>query len=73
VKNAVNQVIGKFGKVDILVNSAGGGLPRKKSPEGQNAPLPGIADMSDDVWHRGIAFNLSGAVTGGLPITPDPV
>lgn len=61
VKETVNQVIGKFGKVDILVNSAGGGLPRKKSPEGQNAPLPGIAEMSDDVWHRGIALNLSGA------------
>ena len=61
VKETVNRVIGKFGKIDILVNSAGGGLPRKKSAEGLNAPLPGIADMSDEVWNKGIALNLSGA------------
>ncbi|MBN2186481.1 MAG: SDR family oxidoreductase [Dehalococcoidia bacterium] len=49
VHNMVDKVISKFGKVDILVNSAGIG------------PSPNsIADIPEDEWDKVLAVNLKG-------------
>ena len=58
VKDTVKKVISKFGKVDILVNSAGGGSPRRAGAE--PPPMPSITNISDEDWNRGLAINLSG-------------
>jgi NAD(P)-dependent dehydrogenase (short-subunit alcohol dehydrogenase family) len=47
VKAAVAAVVAKFGKVDILINNAGGA--------GQSFP---IEDMPEEVWDRTFALNL---------------
>jgi len=62
VKDTVKKVIKKFGKVDILVNSAGGGSPRKTGgePHKTPSPAPGITNISDEDWNRGVGLNLSG-------------
>jgi NAD(P)-dependent dehydrogenase (short-subunit alcohol dehydrogenase family) len=62
VKDTVKKVISKFGKVDILVNSAGGGTPRKAGGEAPKTPrpAPSITNISDEDWHRGLGLNLSG-------------
>jgi len=62
VKDTVNKVISKFGKVDILVNSAGGG---SASSAGSNAPAkppkaPGITNITDEEWDKSLAINLTG-------------
>lgn len=49
VQDMVDQVISKFGKVDILVNDAGIG-PMPKS----------ITDVSEEEWDRALAINLKG-------------
>ena len=55
VHGTVNQVINKFGKVDILVNTAGG-TGEVKSPD-----LLGIANITEEEWDRVVAVNLKGA------------
>jgi len=62
VKDTVKKVINKFGKVDILVNSAGGGSPRKAGgdPQKTPSPAPSITNISDEDWNRGLGLNLSG-------------
>jgi len=52
VKNLINSAVKKFGKLDIIVNNAGVGLVGK------------IATMSDEIWDKVIAINLSGVFYG---------
>ena len=47
VKAAVQTVVAKYGKVDILINNAGGA--------GQSAP---IESMTEEIWDRAFALNL---------------
>lgn len=47
VRDMVDKVISKFGKVDILVNNAGA-LP----------PSPPVEDMSEEEWDKVLALNL---------------
>jgi NAD(P)-dependent dehydrogenase (short-subunit alcohol dehydrogenase family) len=49
VQEMVNQVIGKYGKIDILVNVAGAPSPARA-----------VADCSEEEWHRTININLTG-------------
>jgi NAD(P)-dependent dehydrogenase (short-subunit alcohol dehydrogenase family) len=62
VKETVKKVISKFGKIDILVNSAGGGSPRRAGIDPSKTPFqpPGITNISDEDWSRGLGLNLSG-------------
>ena len=49
VEEMVDQVIGKFGKVDILINNAGvAGLPKS------------ITETTEEEWDRVLAINLKG-------------
>ena len=48
VDNVVKQTVDKFGRVDIMVNNAGGALHIKKAE-----------DLSLDEWNAGIALNLT--------------
>ena len=52
VKGLIDFAIEKFGRIDIMVNNAGIG------------PTGDITDMSDDVWNKVIAINLSGVFYG---------
>jgi NAD(P)-dependent dehydrogenase (short-subunit alcohol dehydrogenase family) len=60
VHDTVDQVVRKFGRIDILINCAGGtsgGLVPSKEP-----PKPrGIANISEAEWDRVLAVNLKGA------------
>jgi NAD(P)-dependent dehydrogenase (short-subunit alcohol dehydrogenase family) len=47
VRDTVDKVISKFGKIDILVNNAGA-LP----------PTPPIEDLSEEEWDKVLALNL---------------
>ena len=49
VKEMVDQVIGKFGKVDILINNAGtAGLPKS------------VTDITEEEWDKVLGINLKG-------------
>ena len=50
VDSAVAAVVGRFGKLDVLVNVAGGALPHPRLAEG----------MSDKDWNADLDLNLSG-------------
>jgi NAD(P)-dependent dehydrogenase (short-subunit alcohol dehydrogenase family) len=60
VHDTVDQVVRKFGKVDILINCAGGtsgGL----APSTEPPKPPGIANISEEEWDKVLAINLKGA------------
>jgi len=51
VQAMVDRTIERFGKIDILVHCAGGGVPRKD-----------VVDLTDDDWHEAIGVNLDGTL-----------
>jgi len=51
VQSMVDRTIARFGKIDILVHTAGGALGRKD-----------VVDLSDDEWHTVIRVNLDGTM-----------
>jgi NAD(P)-dependent dehydrogenase (short-subunit alcohol dehydrogenase family) len=60
VHDTVDQVVRKFGKVDILINCAGGtsgGL----TPSTEPPKPPGIANISEAEWDKVLEVNLKGA------------
>jgi len=52
IKNLIESVDDKFGRIDIIVNNAGIGS------------LGGILDTDDETWHKTIEINLSGVFYG---------
>lgn len=60
VKSAVDQVVSKFGRIDILVNSAA--LDPKFDPDAVNKGItPGaFEDYSLDLWNSALDVNLTG-------------
>ncbi|MBI1777461.1 MAG: SDR family oxidoreductase [Proteobacteria bacterium] len=54
----VDQVEAKWGRIDVLVNSAGHG------------PRGPILDLTDDDWHRGMDVYLLGAIRPTRLVTP---
>jgi NAD(P)-dependent dehydrogenase (short-subunit alcohol dehydrogenase family) len=52
VKKAVNEVINRFGSLDILINNVGG----------SNAPNGGVMALSDNYWQQAFNDNLFAAV-----------
>jgi len=54
VKSMVQQVIERFGKVDVLVNNA---AVNPKKPEGKTP----VQDITDDEWDRVLSVNLKGS------------
>jgi NAD(P)-dependent dehydrogenase (short-subunit alcohol dehydrogenase family) len=53
VQVMVERVLAEFGKIDILINNAGGG--------GGAAPGRTLFDITDEDWRKGIDTNLTGA------------
>lgn len=58
LKKLVDLVVHKWGRIDVLVNSAG---------HGPRAP---ILDLTDDDWHRGLDVYLLSAVRPSRLVTP---
>jgi len=52
VENLVKAAMDKFGRLDIMVNNAGIGS------------AGGVADVTDEIWDKTIAINLSGVMYG---------
>jgi NAD(P)-dependent dehydrogenase (short-subunit alcohol dehydrogenase family) len=61
LKQLVDRVIAEWGRIDVLVNSAG---------HGPRAP---ILDITDDDWHRGMDVYLLSAVRPSRLVTPHMV
>jgi NAD(P)-dependent dehydrogenase (short-subunit alcohol dehydrogenase family) len=53
-RRVLREVIDRHGRVDILVNNAGITIDRT------------VAKMTGEEWHKVIAVNLSGAITGQI-------
>jgi 3-oxoacyl-[acyl-carrier protein] reductase len=60
VKRAVDDVQRQFGRIDILVNVAGGTV---------GAP-PGTEDLTLDEWHRVVALNMHAPLYCALAVAP---
>ncbi|EJM95767.1 SDR family oxidoreductase [Herbaspirillum sp. YR522] len=58
LKSLVDQAVARWGRVDVLVNSAG---------HGPRAP---ILDISDDDWHRGMETYLLNVIRPTRLVTP---
>ena len=58
VRNMVNRVISRFGKIDILVNNAGAG---SLGVEEEAPPPPGVANVTEARWDKVVDLNLKGA------------
>jgi NAD(P)-dependent dehydrogenase (short-subunit alcohol dehydrogenase family) len=60
LQNAVKAAIGKYGKLDIMLNNAG-------------TPGPGklIADITEEEWNRVLAVNLTGVFLGTKYAIPE--
>jgi len=56
VRDVVSRTVAAFGKIDILVNSAGGS---GSAGQAVQAP-PGLTNVSDARWDRTLAINLKG-------------
>lgn len=65
VRDAVNKVIGKFGKIDILVNNAGAGRVGRST-----TPVTSVADFPEEQWNKGIALNLTGPFLCSKEVVP---
>jgi NAD(P)-dependent dehydrogenase (short-subunit alcohol dehydrogenase family) len=61
VNRMVDQSIAEFGRIDILINNAGGGSA------GRGKTLP---ELTDEDWHLGIDTNLSSAFFCSRAIVP---
>jgi NAD(P)-dependent dehydrogenase (short-subunit alcohol dehydrogenase family) len=64
VGRAFDQVLAEFGRIDIVVHSAGVDDPATKAKVGEHfaagSPLEITSTLSDAQWDRMIAVNLSG-------------
>ena len=58
LKRLVDQTMARWGRVDVLVNSAGHG------------PRGGITELSDDDWHRGMEVYFLNVVRPTRLVTP---
>jgi len=56
VRDTINKVISKFGKIDILVNNAGAG----SAGGGRTSPLISVADYTEEEWDKVVSLNLKG-------------
>lgn len=60
----VSETVDRFGRVDILINNAGG------PPPGTSMPVFGFLDRTDDDWRAMIDFNLLSAVRATRAVLP---
>ena len=65
VRNTVNKIIEKFGKIDILVNNAGAGRVGRST-----TPVTSVADFPEAQWNKGIALNLTGPFLCSKEVVP---
>ena len=63
IKNCVDQTVKKFGKVDILVGSAGGSVKKSLTDTDKNErPKSGIRDIEEEYYDKIMDLNLKGHV-----------
>ena len=65
VRDTVNKIIEKFGKIDILVNNAGAGRVGRST-----TPVTSVADYPEELWNKGIALNLTGPFLCSKEVVP---
>jgi len=58
LKHLVDEALARWGRIDVLVNSAG---------HGPRAP---VLDLTDEDWHRGLDVYMLGAVRPARLVTP---
>ena len=69
MRDAVNQVIRRYGKLDVLVNNAGIGGPTTQFEE-ISASDSAFLGMSDEVWDEQLLFNLRTAFSSSNAAVP---
>ena len=65
MRDTVNKIIEKFGKIDILVNNAGAGRVGRST-----TPVTSVADYPEELWNKGIALNLTGPFLCSKEVVP---